>query len=197
MRIEGKPQNIQIIKIALIFEGFLAFVYLIDAIYRDVFSFSMPRFSEVCFGVLLSQLLFVCNSVIAQFALSNKKSLIYEFLNEMIFPIVGSLTVGSAFLVSLAAGVGEELFFRGFLQPKIGIVATSILFGVVHFLFNIRKYFLIMVLYIMIGFLFGAVYELFDSLWAPVIFHVLYDFSAILYFIRRLKTETVFHPATS
>jgi membrane protease YdiL (CAAX protease family) len=38
----------------------------------------------------------------------------------------------SAVIVGLAAGIGEEILFRGALQPRLGIVSTAILFGVVH-----------------------------------------------------------------
>jgi membrane protease YdiL (CAAX protease family) len=39
--------------------------------------------------------------------------------------------VGVLFL-SFCAGVGEELFFRGFMQPMIGIWPTSFLFVLIH-----------------------------------------------------------------
>ena len=32
----------------------------------------------------------------------------------------------------MAAGVGEELFFRGFLQPLAGVVAAALAFGAAH-----------------------------------------------------------------
>jgi membrane protease YdiL (CAAX protease family) len=35
-------------------------------------------------------------------------------------------------LVSVFSGVGEEAFFRGALQPELGLVATSVLFGALH-----------------------------------------------------------------
>ena len=35
-------------------------------------------------------------------------------------------------LVSLSAGVVEELFFRGFLQPRIGLVGATVLFALAH-----------------------------------------------------------------
>ena len=38
----------------------------------------------------------------------------------------------SALTVGLAAGIGEEILFRGALQPRLGIVSTAVLFGVVH-----------------------------------------------------------------
>src|SRR2546425_13102461 len=45
----------------------------------------------------------------------------YEFIG--IPPLVG------AALVSLAAGVGEEILFRGALQPRLGVVLTAALFA--------------------------------------------------------------------
>ena len=38
----------------------------------------------------------------------------------------------SALIVGLAAGACEEILFRGALQPRLGIPATAVLFGVVH-----------------------------------------------------------------
>lgn len=37
-----------------------------------------------------------------------------------------------AFGLALMSALAEELFFRGFLQPRLGLVATALLFGVVH-----------------------------------------------------------------
>ncbi|MBX7251838.1 MAG: CPBP family intramembrane metalloprotease [Candidatus Promineofilum sp.] len=41
-------------------------------------------------------------------------------------------TVGEWFLLAAAAGLGEEMFFRGALQPIFGIVPTSLIFAVSH-----------------------------------------------------------------
>jgi uncharacterized protein len=38
----------------------------------------------------------------------------------------------SAVIVGLSAGIGEEILFRGALQPRLGIASTALLFGVVH-----------------------------------------------------------------
>lgn len=42
------------------------------------------------------------------------------------------LTRSDIWLISLCAGIGEELLFRGALQPLLGIVPTSILFVAIH-----------------------------------------------------------------
>ena len=38
----------------------------------------------------------------------------------------------SAIILALAAGIGEEILFRGALQPRLGIIAASLLFAVLH-----------------------------------------------------------------
>jgi membrane protease YdiL (CAAX protease family) len=37
-----------------------------------------------------------------------------------------------ALLVGVGAGLGEETLFRGAVQPKLGILATSVLFASMH-----------------------------------------------------------------
>ena len=46
---------------------------------------------------------------------------------------LGPLSGPHAVLLALASGLGEELFFRGALQPRVGWAAASLLFGAVHF----------------------------------------------------------------
>lgn len=51
-------------------------------------------------------------------------------INEM---LLGNFdTVGEWFLLAAAAGLGEELLFRGALQPIFGIVPTSLIFALSH-----------------------------------------------------------------
>jgi uncharacterized protein len=42
------------------------------------------------------------------------------------------LTRSDIWLISVCAGIGEELLFRGALQPLLGIVPTSIIFVAIH-----------------------------------------------------------------
>jgi len=41
-------------------------------------------------------------------------------------------TIPLAFLVATTAAVGEEIFFRGAVQPIFGIIPTSIFFALIH-----------------------------------------------------------------
>jgi membrane protease YdiL (CAAX protease family) len=49
-----------------------------------------------------------------------------------LIPLIAGLPIGVRFLVSLSAGVVEETFFRGFLQPRIGILASTGFFALAH-----------------------------------------------------------------
>jgi hypothetical protein len=46
--------------------------------------------------------------------------------------LAATLGPGQVLLLGLSAGVGEEITLRGALQPKLGIVLTSLLFAVLH-----------------------------------------------------------------
>jgi membrane protease YdiL (CAAX protease family) len=50
-----------------------------------------------------------------------------------LIPWIAALPIGVRLLVSLSAGVVEETFFRGFLQPRIGIPLSTLLFVSAHF----------------------------------------------------------------
>ncbi len=49
-----------------------------------------------------------------------------------VIPLIAGLPIWTRFLVSLSAGIVEESFFRGFLQPRIGILLSTVCFAVPH-----------------------------------------------------------------
>ena len=46
---------------------------------------------------------------------------------------LGPLSLAECWLLALVSGVAEEAFFRGALQPQVGLLAASLLFGAAHF----------------------------------------------------------------
>lgn len=86
-------------------------------------------------------------------------------------------------VISLAAGVAEEMLFRGVIQTRFGLLAASILFGLAHFVTPAYA-----VAATVMGLYIGLVFYLSDSLFVVVALHALYDLSALTY-IRYLATE--------
>jgi membrane protease YdiL (CAAX protease family) len=85
--------------------------------------------------------------------------------------------------IALAAGVGEELLFRGALQPlaerwlgpAIGLIAVSVLFGTVHA--ASAMYF---ALATAVGLYLGWLSQRYDDLIAPIAIHAAYDWAALV-----------------
>jgi membrane protease YdiL (CAAX protease family) len=46
--------------------------------------------------------------------------------------LLGEITILTAIIFSLGAGIGEEILFRGAMQPRMGLVLTSIVFALTH-----------------------------------------------------------------
>jgi uncharacterized protein len=90
--------------------------------------------------------------------------------------VFASTTLVDICLISLWAGVAEELLFRGVIQAKWGLVAASILFGVLHFV--TPAYALVA---FVIGIYIGLVHHFFQSLLIPIQLHAIYDFGALIY----------------
>jgi membrane protease YdiL (CAAX protease family) len=86
-------------------------------------------------------------------------------------------------LVSVFSGVGEEALFRGALQPVLGIVVTSILFGALH-VGPDRRYLVWTLWAVGAGFLFGFLYEWTGGLLAPMTAHVLHNAATLLLWKR-------------
>ena len=82
-------------------------------------------------------------------------------------------------LVSVFSGIGEEAFFRGALQPELGLVAASVLFGALHVVPE-RRFFVWTLLSVGAGFLFGFLYERTGGLLAPTTAHVLHNAATLL-----------------
>jgi membrane protease YdiL (CAAX protease family) len=57
----------------------------------------------------------------------------YDLLERVMENIFGDLvTVGGALALGLSAGISEELLFRGAVQPRLGLLLSTILFSVGH-----------------------------------------------------------------
>src|SRR5690606_19992823 len=75
-----------------------------------------------------------------------------------------------ALLLGLVAGIPEEILFRGAIQPLLGLILTSLLFGALHAVSP--AYFAYASL---AGLLLGQLAIWRGGLWAPVAAHVAID----------------------
>jgi membrane protease YdiL (CAAX protease family) len=93
-----------------------------------------------------------------------------EVLARTLSALLGPLSLRSCLLLAVLSGVAEEAFFRGALQPRVGLVWASLLFGLAHF--APRRELLPWTLFsIAVGFLLGLLFEVTGNLLAPVAAH--------------------------
>lgn len=118
---------------------------------------------------------------------------IRRVLDEFIEKFFYDWTIPHLAVLSIIAGVGEEMLFRGmiqgglsaFLGPIPALIIAGILFGLVHFV--TVPYAIIATL---IGFYLGAIWIWSQNLLVPIAVHALYDFVALSVYIRRTSSRT-------
>lgn len=86
--------------------------------------------------------------------------------------LVIALPVFVRVLLSLSAGVVEEVFFRGLLQPRMGIVVSSTLFVMAHMSYD-QPFLLIGVG--LLSLLFAYLVKWRQSVWAAISAHTVFD----------------------
>lgn len=85
--------------------------------------------------------------------------------------LLGPVSLRMALALGLLSGLGEEVFFRGAMQPTLGYVLTSLLFGLIH-VGPDRRYLAWTAFAVAMGFLLGGIQVHTGSLAGPVIAHV-------------------------
>lgn len=93
-----------------------------------------------------------------------------ERVARVLGALLGRLRWRDCLLLAVASGVGEEAFFRGVIQPYVGIVMASLIFGLAHL--APRRDLLPWTLFsVLAGFLLGGLFEATGNLIAPVVAH--------------------------
>jgi membrane protease YdiL (CAAX protease family) len=99
--------------------------------------------------------------------------------DELLEPLFARVRVADVLIVSAAAGLGEELLFRGVLQREWGVAAASVLFGLAHVGGSGTGWFGAWAA--VVGAFLGWLAIASGGLLAPVVAHAAYDAMALAY----------------
>lgn len=118
---------------------------------------------------------------------------LWSLSRELLGPLVARVTIAELVMVSVFAGIGEELLFRGWLQNwlithslLLALILPNILFGLLHWIS--RGY---AICTFCVGFYFSCLLHFIDSvnLTALVIAHSLYDLIALMLLLREVAQQ--------
>jgi uncharacterized protein len=107
-----------------------------------------------------------------------------HLVRELFIPVFGGIGYLEILALSVLPGVGEELLFRGVIQPALGIVPASIIFGFVHSGFS-RRLLPYGLWSGVVGAALGVLFILTGNLWGSITAHALVNAMGTLW-IKRL-----------
>jgi hypothetical protein len=115
--------------------------------------------------------------------------MILEATRSRLGPWLASLPITSALVVAAAAGIAEELLFRGVLLALLlpdaaGLVLTSVLFGLLHAVTPTYA-----ILAGLMGLWLGILQLASGNLLVPIITHAVYDLAALMMLRRVFRTS--------
>lgn len=151
---------------------------------RNAFALGNPALFGLVVGVTSA-----CGTVALGVLLYRLLPALRRLSNELAPHLVDGAKRRDLVLASILSGVGEEAFFRGALQPEIGLVASSLLFGVLH-VGPDRRYFVWTVWAVGAGFLVGLLYSWTGGILAPVTAHVLHNAATLLLWKRSRRKQS-------
>ncbi len=108
--------------------------------------------------------------------------------------VMGNVTRSDALILAAASSFGEELLFRGLLLPKIGLIGSSIVFGLVHgigpgspkqMLDTAKRFLPLVIAATVMGFAFGWLVEYTGDVLAAVVAHFTINFLNISEMYRK------------
>jgi len=190
------PQSQLIVAVAMVFEGGLgviaiAVAWLLNFPLIDSIQLSV---SAIVWGALAAIPAFAALILCVKCPLGPFVRLV-QMVDEMLIPLFKSFSIADIAAVSILAGLGEELLFRGLCQGAvakavggesgnwIGLIVGGILFGLAH---PITFTYIIFAAFM--GFYMGGLWIASGNLLVPITTHAIYDFVAIVY-LAKIRTR--------
>lgn len=165
--------------LAFVSVAYLGVGYLVNRSFADAtkrLGLERPTPKQVLIGVLCV-IPALAASVIATILVDLFQPHLVEDLQETLTELPGDLNVWvAAALIAVTAAIGEEVLMRGGIQPRFGIIFTSLVFALLHVQYGLS---LAMVGVFFAGVVFGLERKYFNTTTA-IITHMLYNFIAVL-----------------
>jgi uncharacterized protein len=180
-----RPSSARLLLFAFLGEGALLLIGLLWMLLRDLpFAWSdtprVPLATAAALGLStafgLAAIQFVLLRLVPERGPVRALRRLYR---ELLFPLFRGSTPLEILVISVLAGIGEEVLFRGAMQPEWGLIATSLVFGLFHV--GGRLTVALGIWAACTGALLGWLTIATGGLLAPIVAHIAYDALALSY----------------
>jgi hypothetical protein len=164
------------VALAAVFYAALLFAAVILGMFRgrNALALGDSALSDLSVGVMTA-----CGTVGLGILFYRLSPALRGLSNELAPHLVDGARWRDLISLSVFSGAGEECFFRGALQPELGLVVTSLLFGLLH-VGPDRRSLVWTVWAVGAGFVLGALYQWTGGILAPITAHVLHNAATLL-----------------
>jgi len=164
---------VPVIKLALCFYGALFAVTLAWATWsgRSVFYASQIAAEEGVAPLLDTALGLAVAAATIALSRRVERTPWGDAMGRALAKLLGDRSLRECVVLAVASGVAEEAFFRGVLQPALGWLLASLIFGLVHFAPK-RELLPWTGFALAAGLALGALFEFTGNLVAPIVAHV-------------------------
>jgi len=125
--------------------------------------FIFPNPSQIAWAALVGLVIISVTALGARTFVQLRRVLDWIFFPEDIWTLL---------LISSSFSLGEEIFFRGFLQSNLGLLLTSLIFSLCHFRTSVYPLVFVPATFLL-GLIFGQSYLSTASIFVPMAIHFL------------------------
>lgn len=168
------PRPKSFVPVAIIFYGVMGCIALVWRMRTPGASIFHPAGNEATLdglGFAIGAGVLLGLAAVASSEWMTRATKLGEALADTLGESLVGLSTADAILLAIVSGTAEEMFFRGAVQPAVGLVWASVLFGACHFL--PRKELALWSLWaVAMGAALGALFEWTGHLAAPIAAHI-------------------------
>jgi len=177
----------RLLVVAVAGEGLLAAVALVWIWLRGLTVASGDPVTGLWLGLAVAALLALVNHAVLRYAPAIRPvQALRRMYEDLLRPVFARTRPIDVVVVSVAAGIGEELLFRGAIQAEFGLLTASVLFGLAHIGGRGTVAFGLWVVVMGLGL--GGLAQVAGGLLAPIVAHAAYDAAAICYIRQDART---------
>lgn len=169
--------------IAVLITELTLFLCFLGSYYLDNYYLSpLPTYWEISRGLMIAApVVFLNWFILASPKVRLRLPATASFLDNIMYPICRRIGLFKIGIISLLAGVCEELFFRLAFQSKFTTLVSALVYTYFHFGTNSIHYRFLSISYLLLALYLGSLTTHFGTIWPAIVAHATFNCFSMLY----------------